>query len=169
MGGGLAGLIAANLALDAGLSVRLIENQRTFGGRASSADHHGFTLNQGPHALYVDGELRSTLKTLGINPTGAPPEIKGATASIGAKTGLLPGGLISLLRTSLLPARGKRQLLKFLAGIAKIDTDSLASTTVAQWIDDTTDVPELKTLLSGLVNLSTYCFAPAELIGRDGF
>lgn len=163
VGGGLAGLIAANLALDAGLSVRMIEAQRSTGGRASSTDRDGFTLNQGPHALYVGGELRTTLRSLGIDPAGAAPSIKGATGSIGSTVGLLPSGPTTLLRTSLLSARGKRHLLKFMVRLPKLDTAPLDSTTVAQWLDDTTDVPELKELLSGLINLSTYSFAPDML------
>jgi phytoene dehydrogenase-like protein len=160
VGAGLAGLIAANLALDAGLTVRLIEAQPTAGGRAGSASRDGFTLNHGPHALYVDGELRSILGSLDINPTGAPPTVTGATGSIGSTVGLLPQGPRTLLTTSLLPLRGKRQLARLMARLGKLDTEALNSTTVTQWLNDTTDGPELKALLTGLINLSTYSFAP---------
>lgn len=159
----MAGLIAANLALDAGLSVRLIEAQRSAGGRAASTTRDGFTLNQGPHALYISGQLQTTLQSLDIDPSGALPNTKGATGSIGTTVGLLPQGPASLLRTSLLPSRAKRHLLTFMARLPRLDTGPLDSTTVAQWLEDTTDVPELRQLLSGLINLSTYCFAPDML------
>ncbi|MGH1488736.1 MAG: FAD-dependent oxidoreductase [Acidimicrobiales bacterium] len=160
IGGGLAGLVAANLAIDAGLSVRLIESQRSLGGRAGSTEYQRFVLNQGPHALYVDGALNKTLRSLGIKPRGSAPVIKGATGSIGSVTGLLPGGPASLLRTNLLPARGKWQLAKLMAGLQRIDPQPLGSTSVEQWIDSITDVPELKAMLTGLVSLSTYSFTP---------
>ena len=156
IGGGLAGLIAANLAVDAGLSVRLIERRRTVGGRASSSGRDGFTLNQGPHALYLGGELDSALRSLGIEPRGTPPGVKGAMGSIGSTVGLLPQGLGSLLRTSLLSLRAKRDLAMLMARLPRMDGPSLASVTVDRWLDDLTDLADLRTMLSGLVNLSTY-------------
>jgi phytoene dehydrogenase-like protein len=156
IGGGLGGLIAANLALDAGLSVRLIEKQRSVGGRATSSDHEGFTLNQGPHALYLSGELRSVLGSLGIVPTGSPPTLKGALGSIADRTDVLPQGPLSMLKTSLLPAKAKRQLAVLMVRLPKLDTGPLNSVTVADWLDDVTDEPRLRSLLSGLINLATY-------------
>lgn len=156
VGGGLAGLVAANLATDAGLSVRLIEKQRSVGGRANSSIHEGFTVNQGPHALYLTGELNVALKRLQITPSGAQPELKGALGSIGGNVDLLPQGPGSLLKTSLLPARGKRHLATIMAKLPRMKPGPLASCTVDQWLADLTDVPELRTLVGGLVNLSTY-------------
>ncbi|MGI9598868.1 MAG: NAD(P)-binding protein, partial [Acidimicrobiales bacterium] len=156
VGGGLAGLIAANLALDAGLSVRLLEKQRSLGGRAASADHEGFTLNQGPHALYLDGELNAALRTLSITPVGSPPGLKGAIGRIGSKRDLLPQGPGSLLRTTLLSGRSKRRLVAFMARLPRMDTGSLDSVTIDDWLDDFTDQPDLRALLWGLLNLSTY-------------
>ncbi len=156
VGGGLAGLIAANLALDAGLSVRLIEKSRSLGGRAASADQHGFTLNQGPHALYLSGELAATLASLGLTPTGSPPVLRGATGSIGTRRGLLPQGPGSLLRSSLLSAGNKRRLAMLLTKLPKLSPESLATVTVDRWLEELVDDAELRTMLWGLVNLSTY-------------
>ncbi len=166
VGGGLAGLLAANLARDVGLSVRLIEKQTTPGGRASSAHHEGFTLNQGPHALYLQGQLRSTLRSLGIDPAGSPPALTGGTGTIGSRRGLLPQGPGSLVRSTLLSRRSKVQLLALLARVPGMDPQDLATLTVDEWLERTTDRQDLRWLLHGLVNLATYNSA-ADLASAD--
>ncbi|HEX7131391.1 MAG TPA: FAD-dependent oxidoreductase [Iamia sp.] len=56
VGGGVAGLIAAVEAAEAGAPVRLLEARRRLGGRATSTPGP-FVANLGPHALYVGTEL----------------------------------------------------------------------------------------------------------------
>ena len=43
-----------------------------------------------------------------------------------------------------------------MARLSRMDGSSLASVTVDRWLDDLTDLADLRTLLCGLVNLSTY-------------
>jgi phytoene dehydrogenase-like protein len=73
VGGGPAGLATANHLLDAGLAVALLEARGALGGRAASDVVDGFTLNQGPHALYLGGSGRRELAALGIDPAGRIP------------------------------------------------------------------------------------------------
>ncbi len=166
VGAGLAGLLAANLAIDAGLSVRLIERRSNDGGRAASVNHHGYLLNVGPHALYLQGELRQALLGLGLDPAGTPPDTKGATGSIGGRVGLLPLGPGSLLRTELLGPRAKLDTAKLLARIPRIDPAELATTTAAEWIAGSTRSADARTLIHGIVNLTTYNPA-ADLASAD--
>ena len=73
VGGGPAGLAAANHLLDAGFAVTLLEARAGLGGRAASDVVDGFTLNQGPHAFYLGGAARTELAALGIDPPGRVP------------------------------------------------------------------------------------------------
>ncbi len=166
VGAGLAGLVAANLAADAGLTVRLIERTATPGGRADSADHHGYTLNLGPHALYLQGQLRRALVDLGVDHPGSPPDAVGGTASLGLRHGLLPAGPGSLLRTNLLGARAKFDLARLMARIPRLDPTRLTTTSVADWIDAATGDPDLRLALRGIVNIGTYN-AAADLASAD--
>ncbi|MEP6851118.1 MAG: FAD-dependent oxidoreductase [bacterium] len=56
VGGGMAGLVAAVTAAEAGAPVRLLEKNAHLGGRARSTPEP-FVANEGPHVLYADGAL----------------------------------------------------------------------------------------------------------------
>jgi hypothetical protein len=60
VGGGLAGLVAAIAAREAGLDVTLHEERRQLGGRARTAPG-AYQANWGPHVIYADGPLWSWL------------------------------------------------------------------------------------------------------------
>ena len=53
IGGGLAGLIAANRAVDDGAAVTILEGGKSPGGRALTQLKDDFYFNLGPHALYA--------------------------------------------------------------------------------------------------------------------
>ena len=55
IGGGLAGLTAANALAGAHRRVVLYEQSARLGGRAATQQDRGFLLNFGPHALYRGG------------------------------------------------------------------------------------------------------------------
>ncbi|MEL6985611.1 MAG: NAD(P)-binding protein, partial [Actinomycetota bacterium] len=156
VGAGVAGLVAANLAIDAGLTVRLIERRSAPGGRAATTDHHGYALNVGPHALYLQGAFRQILDQLDLVPAGTAPEVVGGTGSIGDRVGLLPVGPASLVRTGLLSARAKVEVGRFLARLPRLDPHRFADTTVEEWIGRSVRSADARALLGGIINLSTY-------------
>src|SRR4030095_15591212 len=80
IGGGVAGLVAANRVANAGLPVTLLEKASAPGGRATTRDRDGFLFNLGPHALYRCGHLRRTLTELGVDVKGALPDASGGVA-----------------------------------------------------------------------------------------
>lgn len=73
VGGGLAGLAAANELADRGRPVVLFEQAATLGGRARTGGECGFALNFGPHAIYREGTVKRTLDRWGVPFVAAPP------------------------------------------------------------------------------------------------
>src|SRR5215471_418956 len=65
VGGGLAGLVAAIAAREAGLDVTLYEERSQLGGRARTAPG-AYQANWGPHVIYADGPLWSWLDRRGL-------------------------------------------------------------------------------------------------------
>ena len=65
VGGGLAGLVAAIVAREAGLDVTLYEARRQLGGRARTTPG-ARRANWGPHIIYADGPLWSWLDRRGL-------------------------------------------------------------------------------------------------------
>ena len=65
VGGGLAGLVAAIAAREAGLEVTLYEARSQLGGRARTT-LGAYHANWGPHVIYTDGPVWSWLDRRGL-------------------------------------------------------------------------------------------------------
>ena len=72
IGGGIAGLVAANYAARAGRSVVVFERSAQVGGRAQTTTHEGIRLNLGAHALYAGGAASTTQQRSGAGSNRAP-------------------------------------------------------------------------------------------------
>jgi phytoene dehydrogenase-like protein len=163
VGGGLAGLTAAVVASSAGARVTLLEARSGPGGRARSERLGGFLLNEGAHALYVDGEARAILERLGVR---APGRVPSATASAGLVDGrlvLLPVDARSLVRTTLLAWHAKPGAARLLATLPRLDPADLAGMTVGEWSSTATTDVTTRRLLHALVRVATYTEAPDHL------
>src|SRR5690242_11839910 len=79
VGGGLAGLTAANALAGEGRKVVLLEQSEHLGGRARTKQEHGYFLNLGPHALHERGPAAQTLRRWGIPFAGKPPDTSAAS------------------------------------------------------------------------------------------
>lgn len=156
IGGGLAGLAAANYLARGGARVTLLERSREAGGRARTGELGGARTNLGPHALYRGGPATRVLQELGVPVAGREPRLHGAFAVRGEAAHTLPLGLGSLVTTSLLPLRAKLEVAGFLARLARIDARALAATTVGAWLATTFSTGEARQLLEALLRLSTY-------------
>ncbi len=155
VGGGLAGLLTAARAADRGLRVRLFEKSNA-GGRAKTNVRDGFKLNNGPHALYLDGGLDRALTELGIGSAGSAPALKGASGTIGDRQDLLPQGLGSMWRTSLISGSEKRRLAGMMARLPRMETSGLGGVSVDEWLADMVGGGDLAHLCRGLITLATY-------------
>jgi phytoene dehydrogenase-like protein len=163
VGGGLSGLAAATYLAKAGKRVAVLERSPQLGGRARSSPRadEGFTLNFGPHALYAAGAGVRVLAELGVAFRGAIPPSSGLLGIAGGKLHALPGGLLSMLATDLLDFGAKVEAARILASLSRIDTDRLASTTVAEWLAHESRRRDVRDLLAALVRVATYSNAPS--------
>src|ERR1051325_1266687 len=133
VGGGLAGLVAAATLANAGEPVVLLEKSSGAGGRAATRARDGYHFNLGPHALYRAGELRRTLKRLGVDVSGAVPGANGGFAIWRGTTHTLPTGFASLVTTGLLGLHGKFTLARLLQALPSIDAGPWQRRPVDAW------------------------------------
>lgn len=154
VGGGLAGAAAAITAARAGRSVTLFDARTDLGGRARSALRDGFTLNEGPHALYRSGAAWRFLEQEDLTPTGGYPGAAGVGVD-GDLVGVLPAGVLTLLRSSLV--KGERiRFGKWFAALDGIDTDALQTVTVAEEIERVVGAGRAARLAHAVMRLGTY-------------
>ena len=126
-------------------------------------DVHGYRFNRGPHAWYLGGEGAIVLRRLGLTPTGSPPAARGAQVAYRGRTYLAPGGATSLLRTRLLGARDKVDLVAAMRRLTALDASELGSRSVRQLVDDLTGRERVAAVMHASVRLTSYVNAPDEL------
>ena len=121
VGGGLAGLTAAATAALEGAEVLVLEARSDLGGRARTVEQNGFLFNEGAHALYASAPGIAVLRTLGVEPKGKRPMLRGF-GQLRGNVALMPGTSVDLVRSPLVGWRAKAQLGKLLASPAKLLT-----------------------------------------------
>ena len=155
IGGGLAGLAASIYLARAGKSVTIFERRRYLGGRAITHLRRGFRFNLGPHALYKQGGSSRVLRELGVPIRGGVPKVAG-TAFLGEERYRLPVTALSLLATSLLTFRAKREAASLMWRLRKLDAKQYAGLSVREWLDRDVSDERLRLVMEALVRLSTY-------------
>lgn len=160
IGGGLAGLSAATWLGRAGLAVTTLERRQSWGGRAATHQEQGFSLNQGPHALYRGGEAYRLLRGLGLRWEGHAPPLQGLGWLEGQQMSDFPGTPWSLLATQGLTAASRLSLLGLLARIMRLDTQGLESQSFLSWLEGQTPHADTRAALLATAQLTTYCASP---------
>jgi phytoene dehydrogenase-like protein len=160
IGGGVAGLAAAAFIAKEGKLVSVFEQSHALGGRAQTKEQNGFYLNLGPHALYRGGRGIEVLRELGVEPKGRVPSVSGAFAVKDNIKHTFPAGAVSLFTTSLFGLSAKLEAARFLASIAKIDTERLMNVSVSEWLDRTFSHNEVKEFILAAFRVATYTNAP---------
>jgi hypothetical protein len=95
VGGGLAGLVAAIAAREAGLDVTVYEARSQLGGRARTTPGP-YQANWGPHVLYADGPLWSWLDRRGLaRPAYRYPTLARVAVRAAGRARLLPPPAVS--------------------------------------------------------------------------
>ncbi len=174
IGGGLAGLTASVELARAGKRVRLIEQHRELGGRADSTQFDGFSLNLGPHAVYLGGATYKTLTDWGIMPSGGRPVLAEGAFMVmdGRKHGFVRD-LSSLATCGFLGIAERVESGRVWGKLNGSPEGSMKT-----WLDAEVSSPAVRHFFEGLTRLSTYCgdldklSASAALaqmgLGRDG-
>jgi phytoene dehydrogenase-like protein len=158
VGGGLSGLAAATYAARSGRTVTLFEKASGLGGRAITKQRDGFSLNLGAHALYYQTEAGEVLRELGVPYSGKEPPPLFALAH--DTLHILPQSPWSLLRTTLLDAPAKLELLGVLASAMRANPLALQKVCVSKWLKRHVRHPQVRALLLMLARLATYTNAP---------
>jgi glycine/D-amino acid oxidase-like deaminating enzyme len=170
IGGGIAGLTAANALAGAGRKVVLMEQSGHLGGRATTQRDRGYLLNLGPHALYAGGAAARTLRQWNIPFSGKPPDTSSAAFLMrdGCMYPLILNPL-QLVGTRLFGAREKLQAARiyrqFLAGHA-LDGESLDRESMEEWITRHAGSTRVRQFAAMLVRVTTYSADLTQLSAR---
>lgn len=156
VGGGVAGLTAATFLARAGVRVTLLERTKKLGGRAASTTTGGFTLNQGPHALYRGGAAAEVLAELGVSYEAHAPSTDGVLGLFEGGLARLPVGPMSLLLCRGLSFGAKAAVGKMLARVPKLNPRELAKLSVTELLEDATASVQARDFLAAMTRLVTY-------------
>jgi phytoene dehydrogenase-like protein len=155
VGGGLAGLAASIYLARGGRTVTLFEKRRAIGGRAITNLRQGYRFNLGAHAFYRGGIGAAVCRELGIPLRGQITKPR-ALALLGNDELRLPTNWLSLITTSLLSFRGKRQLVTALLHIRRFGGTRAGATTLREWLDARMSDARARQVLEALIRLATY-------------
>jgi len=160
VGGGLAGLTAANFLARAGFNVTLFEKSSATGGRARTDVERGFHFNLGPHALYAGGAAIGILRELGVMFQGRPPATSGGFAIDRGAKHTLPVGPISLLTSGLFGLGAKLEAARWLGGIGKFDARCVERLSLREWAEREILRDAARRLFHSIIRVSTYADDP---------
>src|SRR5215472_17392303 len=166
VGGGAAGLAAATYLARGSLRVTLLEKAAETGGRAISDSVSGYALNRGVHALYTGGPASEVLRELGVRYSSGTPRRVLARDSRGLHP--FPASAPDLLRTDLLSAADKSELVTVLARLSVLNPSRVAHLSVTDWVASFAHRPMVRQLLASTAR--TYLYTTAiDLASADTF
>ncbi|WP_160646093.1 FAD-dependent oxidoreductase [Chengkuizengella marina] len=159
IGGGIAGLTASVILSKANKKVLILEKAKQIGGRATTIEKAGGLLNLGPHAIYPNGPGVKILEELNIKLNGGSPVSKG-TLLYENKTYPLTLSPVALLTSKLLKWKEKREFIKLVSGLNKINTKFIQNISLYDWVEAHIIEEKVKKLFYMLCRLSSYCNDP---------
>jgi phytoene dehydrogenase-like protein len=165
VGGGLAGLTAANALAGEGRKVVLLEESAQLGGRARTKQDQGYLLNLGPHALHQGGVTAKTLRQWGVPIHGNPPDTSSDSFLVcdRRKYPLFykAGGLLT---TRLFTIGEKLQAARILKQLATGDAAERES--MHDWIEQRASAQKVRQFVAMLMRIATYSADLSPLSAR---
>lgn len=159
IGGGLAGLAAANYLSREGKRVVLIEKSNRLGGRSLTNLKNGFHLNLGGRALYRDGEAYKFLTDLGIEINGESALTK-IFGLMNRNLHLIPADPLSILSSSLLSWKEKYEYTKLMYTIKKQKFNGMERVSLKEWAEKNIKSPLCRHIFFALCRTLTYIANP---------
>lgn len=159
IGGGLAGLTAANYLAREGKNVIVIEKSNRIGGRSMTNNENGALFNIGAHALYAGGEAMNIFNELGVDISGKSALVQ--THGIW-KNEVVPfaTGFGSLLKSPLFSWSEKMQFTQLIIQIWKMNIDKVMTVSVSDWAEKEIKSPMIRHHFYALCRTATYTHAP---------
>jgi phytoene dehydrogenase-like protein len=158
IGGGIAGLTAANALASTGAQVTIFEQAHELGGRARTRQDGDYFLNLGPHALYAGGVAARTFAEWDVPFSGGNPtqEVEGMRAVLVRGDELFPAvtDLRSILASRLFSFREKVELARLFVSFREVDAG--ASKNFNQWLDEKVGSERVREFIRMVVRTATY-------------
>lgn len=155
VGGGLAGLTAANALAGDGRKVMLLEQSERLGGRAGTKQEQGYFLNLGPHALHERGPAARTFRQWGIPFAGKPPDTSAASFLVRDQQMYpLVYTTRGLLTTRLFGTGEKLQAALALKQL--VSGDASEGESIQEWIERRVRSQRVRQLVTMLVRTATF-------------
>lgn len=167
IGGGIAGLSTGALLAKQGKRVTIIEKGNQAGGRAYTYEEQGFTLNYGPHAMYIpeSGMLGDVMRRLERPvPTCEYVDAMRAYWADGDRLAVMGAKPHQVLTTKLFSIGERFQLVKLMLALKSAKPETVApGTTWRAWVEDQTGDPAVRRFAMALGTINTYTRPAADL------
>jgi phytoene dehydrogenase-like protein len=169
IGGGMAGLTAANALAGPGAKVTIFEQARELGGRARTKQDGGYFLNLGSHGLYVGGVAARTFAEWGVHFSGSDPTkaVDGVRSVLVRGDELFPAvkDLSSIFASRLFSFREKLELAHLFISVREVDVDS--SKNLSQWLDEKVRSERVREFIEMAVRTATFAVTLDDLSARS--
>jgi protoporphyrinogen oxidase len=157
VGGGLAGLTAANLLAKEGKKVVVLEKSNRLGGRAMTNDKNGVLMNLGPHGLYMSGDATNILSEIGISlPGGNATKAIHIHGILNHAVHVIPTDFSSIMSSTLISWKAKFMLGKLMLKIIKLNIYSIPEISLKEWADSEISDPMVRHIFYSICRLTSY-------------
>lgn len=153
VGGGIAGLTAANALAAPGRKITILEQSEHLGGRAITQIEDGFSLNFGPHALYCGGPATRTFKEWEIPFVGHPPAQGNGHLIYRNEKYPLIANAASLMMS---PLFGFGEKIEAANLMRLFSAGAPVGQSMREWIDSHAKSPKVRDFASAIARLSTF-------------